>query len=142
MCLRFELPLFISSQVAKCCKVLHTGSNFILVLSHSVLCTIFHVLLQNMDQQPRACVILSILKSTIQLIVNFFRYSLESIKVSLMASAKEDLDSRHVIQCGNCMEVDGYLLNPVVLPCGHKFCEKCLRDHHPKMKIFTCFRCK
>ena len=59
-----------------------------------------------------------------------------------MAAAKEDLDSRHVIQCGNCMEVDGYLWNPVVLPCGHEFCEKCLRDHHPKMKIITCFICK
>ena len=59
-----------------------------------------------------------------------------------MAAAKEDLDSRHVIQCGNCMEVDGYLWNPVVLPCGHEFCEKCLRDHHPNMKIITCFICK
>ena len=42
------------------------------------------------------------------------------------------------ISCAHCLEVEGYLLNPKILPCGHTFCETCLLDHLEKKKIVGC----
>ena len=45
------------------------------------------------------------------------------------------------ISCAHCLEVEGYLLNPKILPCGHTFCETCLLDHLEKKKIVECSTC-
>ena len=46
------------------------------------------------------------------------------------------------VSCGNCLEVEGYLINPVKLPCGHVFCETCLQEHHENTQVIICFTCK
>ena len=45
------------------------------------------------------------------------------------------------ISCAHCLEVEGYLLNPKTLPCGHTFCETCLLNHMEKKKIVECRTC-
>ena len=45
------------------------------------------------------------------------------------------------VSCAHCLEVEGYLLNPKILPCGHTFCETCLLDHLEKKKIVECRTC-
>ena len=45
------------------------------------------------------------------------------------------------VTCAHCLEVEGYLLNPKILPCGHTFCETCLLDHLEKKKIVECRTC-
>ena len=45
------------------------------------------------------------------------------------------------VSCAHCLEVEGYLLNQKILPCGHMFCETCLLDHLEKKKIVECRTC-
>lgn len=42
---------------------------------------------------------------------------------SVPASTSKHQRVSSVISCGNCLEVEGYLINPVKLQCGHVFCE-------------------
>ena len=55
---------------------------------------------------------------------------------------EEEEEDSHVVSCCNCLEVEGYILNPKVLPCEHIFCEKCLNDHDENAKDITCYICE
>ena len=44
-----------------------------------------------------------------------------------MAEAQPD----GIISCGNCMEKEGYIINPLSLPCDHPMCEVCLSERTP-----------
>lgn len=65
----------------------------------------------------------------------------------MAAAAVEELqieedEVANVVSCAHCLEVEGYLLNPKLLPCGHIFCEKCLLDHLEKKKVLECYTCE
>ena len=45
------------------------------------------------------------------------------------------------VSCAHCLEVEGFLINPKLLPCGHTFCETCILDHFEKKKVVECRTC-
>lgn len=64
-----------------------------------------------------------------------------SIQKSEMAASLTE-DDQNLVSCGNCLEVEGYILNPVLLPCSHSFCETCIRSHLKKSDVFKCKVCR
>ena len=47
-----------------------------------------------------------------------------------------------MVSCGNCLEIEGYILNPMFLPCSHIFCETCLKSHLKNADFIKCKVCE
>ena len=62
-----------------------------------------------------------------------------------MAAASEleiEEAGQHLVECMNCCENEGYLLNPKLLPCGHIFCVTCIAGHQRDPRKIVCSKCK
>ena len=55
-----------------------------------------------------------------------------------MAEAQPD----DIIACGNCLDKEGYIINPLSHPCGHPMCEMCLSERAPDSGKIECAVCK
>lgn len=64
----------------------------------------------------------------------------------MAASASHELeieeDPDNLVECQTCCEIEGYLLNPKLLPCGHIFCVPCITDHQKDPAQIICSKCK
>ena len=65
-------------------------------------------------------------------------HKIASLPVTMAAA----LCAADVVSCGYCMEGEGYLLDPKLLPCQHVFCVNCLKDHCLDKKNVVCSICK
>ena len=58
----------------------------------------------------------------------------------LVEMADAQLDD--IISCGNCLEKEGYIINPLGLPCEHPMCETCLPEKASDSVKIGCAVCK
>ena len=47
-----------------------------------------------------------------------------------------------LVSCGNCLEIEGYILNPMLLPRSHIFCETSLKSHLKNADFIKCKVCE
>ncbi|XP_075701971.1 E3 ubiquitin-protein ligase TRIM65 isoform X2 [Rhinoderma darwinii] len=45
---------------------------------------------------------------------------------------------RNDLNCSICLDV---FANPLTLPCGHSFCQKCIHEHWDREETMSCFTC-
>ena len=67
---------------------------------------------------------------------NIFQNSSSKITMA-EAAIIEDKDA-YPVECGYCLEDEGFIRNPKMLPCGHAFCEKCLSGKQEDINYIEC----
>ena len=60
----------------------------------------------------------------------------------MAAAAASGDSSDDVVSCVYCLEVEPYLIDPRMLPCGHIFCSACLQKDAKTNQIIQCANCR
>ena len=61
----------------------------------------------------------------------------------MAAAASAPVDgSEDVVSCVHCLEVEPYLIDPRMLPCGHIFCSSCLSKDAKTNQVIKCANCR
>ena len=60
----------------------------------------------------------------------------------MAAAAASGDSSDDVVSCVYCLDVEPYLVDPRMLPCGHIFCSSCLSKDAKTNQIIKCANCR
>ena len=74
-------------------------------------------------------------------LISWLFYSWYLRTMAAAASAPVD-GSEDVVSCVYCLEVEPYLIDPRMLPCGHIFCSSCLSKDAKTNQIIKCANCR
>ena len=65
-----------------------------------------------------------------------------TVTMAAAAAAASGDSSDDVLSCVYCLEVEPYLIDPRMLPCGHIFCSTCLQKDAKTNQIIQCANCR